>query len=533
MTFSNRQVITIKAITLLALFPLISPFFVSACLDYLSIGRYIIAVILIAFNSMVFLFTLTLALGSSRYRLLLCFILAATIIPIHIFSAVSANNFPLLYDFYFLLDARAMAAEALSMYQTLIIEKALSFLPILAFIFCFPRCIANKQMSQFSLGIYIASLILFTVVLQVFNSGAGKGIAYPTVLPSYAGSTFIAQMTQKDIPPRGLPKLNLNEQKHNIVLIIDESIRWDFIDLNQDRGTTPTLMQHQNAIHNFHQSYSYANCSAYTNILIRTMARLGHEAEDAFAKRTLWEAMSQAKYENYLIDAQQDGKNHDYFSQEELSQGQVHVLPAKHYPNDNDVAKLINATLEKTPHKKKFIMVIKKGAHAPYQLRQKANAHFSPIMKTNHITKEPNDLIINSYQSKIYENTELFFQSLTLKNNTLYLYTSDHGQNLEHLNQAKTHCTTQNPTENEGLVPLLLLGSHQSKHPMIVKLKQRKQGSHYLIPFLILSYAGYQAEDLISYLGAPQPPEKLAQYLYGNVMSMTGAGAHRFAQSAP
>ncbi len=530
MLVASRYIVVFKLFGFLFFTSIISPFFVDSFLGYFSSGRIYTSGILLAFNLMCFVSFVLISMAKTRYRAYLALLILLTIPPVSIFSAISSNNFPSLYDFYFLWDARAMATDAASMYQSLIIENMVAMIPLVILVFLFPRKIVSDRVAQFTYGLYALSIVLFIVVLQAYNIGAGKGIASPTLIPAYLVSSCIAHFNQPEVVDRGLPIFRDAVHKKNIVLIIDESIRWDYVDLNHDQGTTPSLMKIADSIHNFHKSYSYANCSSYSNILIRTMARYGHEAEDGFSGRTLWEALTQAGYKNYLIDAQQDGKNHDYFNQQELNKGKVKVLAAKKFATDVQVADLINQTLNTEPNQKHFMMVIKKGAHAPYNLRDKDQARFKPIMETNQITKELDDHILNSYQSKIYENTDQFFAHLKLLDDTVYIYTSDHGQNLKHLDHSVTHCTTQNPTENEGLVPLLLLGSHQSDHSVVTAIKQRKQGSHTFIPFLILGYAGYRDSDVIAYMGNLASDEQLMSYLYGNVMSITGAGSHRFSQ---
>jgi len=65
------------------------------------------------------------------------------------------------------------------------------------------------------------------------------------------------------------PQLVMEGGPLNVILIVDESLRGDYIDLNIDRGTTPYLLSVRNRIANFGYASSGANCSAESNQILR------------------------------------------------------------------------------------------------------------------------------------------------------------------------------------------------------------------------------------------------------------------------
>jgi glucan phosphoethanolaminetransferase (alkaline phosphatase superfamily) len=527
---SNKMVVALKVMTLLLTYTYFSPFLLITLEDQIDLGRFFSVAALIIFNLLFFTFLVCMSLAKTRYRVLLLVVLAITVVPLRVYSSVSSNTFPFFYDFYLLLDAAAMAGTAFEMYRFDIAREFLYFLPFSLIILSFPRTIIKARGVMVSSFFYLSSIVILIVVLQTRNIGLGAGIASPTVLPSYAAMSVLVSLKEPKKVSRALLPYEGTKKVHNVVLIVDESVRWDMIDLNQSRGTTPALQAMKDKIFNFHKSYSYANCSSFTNIFVRSMVRYGHEADDVLAHRFVWEAMSQAGYSNYLIDAQRDGDSHDFFSKQELESNDVKVIPASHLPTDLEVAKLINKALAERPASNKFILVMKKGAHAPYTIARKENEKFKPAMLSSLITQEAPERIFNSYMSMVYENTNQFFKQLNVDDHTVFIYTSDHGQNLQNLKYSKTHCTTINPSVNEGLVPMLLLGAHDFRSKVVERIKRRKGGTHYDIPFLVLGYAGYAYKDVIDFLGEPINDEQAHGYLYGNVLGVVGPKTTRFVE---
>ena len=71
-------------------------------------------------------------------------------------------------------------------------------------------------------------------------------------------------------------------------------------------------------------------------------------------------------------------------------------------------------------------------------------------------------LRLNTYLNSIRWKTDHFFQTLlsdkSILDNTLIIYTSDHGQVING-NSNQTHCNTHNPEIDEGIVPLLFFSN--------------------------------------------------------------------------
>ena len=108
-----------------------------------------------------------------------------------------------------------------------------------------------------------------------------------------------------------------------------------------------------------------------------------------------------------------------------------------------------------------FIYVVKSGSHFPWKNNYPMDEEiFKPSMVANEsIISSESLLRLNTYLNSIRWKTDHFFQSLlkdtSILENTIIMYTSDHGQALNGQSN-QTHCSTYNPDSDEGLVGELI-----------------------------------------------------------------------------
>ena len=97
-----------------------------------------------------------------------------------------------------------------------------------------------------------------------------------------------------------------------------------------------------------------------------------------------------------------------------------------------------------------FIYAVKSGSHFPWKNNYPSNEEiFQPSMGENESISSSDSLLrLNTYLNSIRWKTDHFFQTLlsdkSILDNTLIIYTSDHGQVING-NFNQTHCITQNP----------------------------------------------------------------------------------------
>ena len=88
------------------------------------------------------------------------------------------------------------------------------------------------------------------------------------VLMAYYGIKNISN--EQHIRNNVVYKTNPKEKLLDVVLIVDESVRGDFLDINgENMGITPYLYAHKNRVMNFGYASSGANCSADSNQILR------------------------------------------------------------------------------------------------------------------------------------------------------------------------------------------------------------------------------------------------------------------------
>jgi glucan phosphoethanolaminetransferase (alkaline phosphatase superfamily) len=264
--------------------------------------------------------------------------------------------------------------------------------------------------------------------------GVSKSIGYLTSQNIAAGRAI-------DAPVRPF------HQFKRIIMIMDESVSGDFLSLNdQELDTTPFLNSESKLI-NFGVAISGANCSITSRTIFRYGMRSVHLPEkwDEEAKRPLiWQYARHAGYRTVHIDGMAGPL---YFSngfsikEKNLIDTKIGVLDNPEYIRDNKIADTVLALLaDDAPI---FLMVDKHGVHVPYELRY-----------PRHGGADDNEDRLHHYKRAITWSVDGFFRRLMSGLNlsdTLVVYTSDHGQDLQ---RALTHCSTTNVRPVEARVPL-------------------------------------------------------------------------------
>jgi len=307
----------------------------------------------------------------------------------------------------------------------------------------------------------------------------------------------------------------------NIVVIVDESIRGDYLDLNSSTGVKTNFPPDKYI--NFGIASSTANCSDSSNVSLRYGATRSNHLNDINTNPSIWSYAKKAGFSTIYIDGQEaDGKLVNMMSEVELAdinhfiQLNENIVPAK-----RDVLlanKLKNKLLSPG---KKFIYINKMGAHFPYEGKYPPDqVIYKPTMTQSYfgnkidagadLAKKPklenmNERIlsINSYRNAIHWNVTHFFDILLTNLNldkTLIIYTSDHGQDFHEDGRLgwRTHCRTHNASWNEGIVPFVTLTSNnelKNKLKRASKINYNNVSLFNLFPSL-LELLGYSIPDI-------------------------------------
>lgn len=294
---------------------------------------------------------------------------------------------------------------------------------------------------------------------------------------------WTATVTGKSLARRQVEKPPLAENyrpANNIVFVIDESVRGDHFSLNgYERKTTPFLdnLQMQGILHNWGIAAAASTGSRFSyNALITGLTPDDFPDKTDFKVNTFPTIFQYAKamnYTTYFFDGQMkvywggipDDLNYiDKWTG--VSNFEDNAVAPK-YEVDNRIAAEVNKIISSS--KGNFIVVFKHGSHIPYQ------DSFPPdrqIFQPSYTTDKKYDIpsgerlaeVVNSYDNAIKYNVNSFFENLIedytkIPNDTLILYTGDHGQTL-FANGKSSH---GGKTPAEANVPLFIIGKLDSK----------------------------------------------------------------------
>ena len=197
---------------------------------------------------------------------------------------------------------------------------------------------------------------------------------------------FAAAAPRAETLPPSTPIVHAAEVRR-IVLLIDESVRGDYIDWTPGNPYTPELAKLKDKIVNFGPAASGGNCSHYSNAILRFAAARDGLGRTALTNPTIWQYAKKAGFRTAFIDAQagfnrNPGKLQNFMTTEETRDidGFYALDEAIAPPALDD--HLLDITLrELKSDKPVLIYANKNGAHFPYDHGYPQSARlFRPTM---------------------------------------------------------------------------------------------------------------------------------------------------------
>jgi len=290
----------------------------------------------------------------------------------------------------------------------------------------------------------------------------------------------------------------------HIVLIVDESVRADYLDWSPGNPYTPELAKLKSRITDFGPAASGGVCSHYSNAILRFGASRSDLGRQLLLNPSIWAYAKAAGFRSVFIDAQaainrNPGKLQNFMTSDEAHQiDHFHAVPSDVPPWALD-DKLLDLVLEELKSDKPaFIYAVKNGAHFPYDHGYPASDRFfRPTM--SEAGRDGMDLRINSYRNVVKWSVDRFFKRLLAEldlTNTVVLYTSDHGQQFDP--RRLPHCTTEEPDPREALVPLLAVTDEVALRARFdaAARESHGHGSHFALIPSILQLMGYSPADV-------------------------------------
>jgi glucan phosphoethanolaminetransferase (alkaline phosphatase superfamily) len=286
------------------------------------------------------------------------------------------------------------------------------------------------------------------------------------------------------------------KQVRHIFLIVDESVSAKALSINgASYATTPFMLNHKSSFINFGEAVSTTNFSAGSNFAFMTgltPEQLPDLTYRSFTEPSIYQYAQKAGYKTFLLDAQTTGDNlQNYLTEKDLESIDTTYKPANAFPTDpifHHDARLAEkiVAISKLDHPT-FTYINKAGAHWPYQ----SNA---PISKDTCLGRGTT----GAYNISLKWNLDRFWQKIMTDpqpdSNSLFIYTSDHGENYASPSTRVKHASIYRADTTEGLVPLLVLDKSGFFSADFTPSKARY--SHQLIFPTVLTAMGYNTATI-------------------------------------
>lgn len=351
------------------------------------------------------------------------------------------------------------------------------------------------------LGAVLTGMTALFALLYPFSQGTFPAVS---VGASWRTLTFagVKWVTTYHGPRESLPVWQEDSSGPNVVFIVDESIRCDHLSLNgYARPTTPYLeaLQAEGKLTNWGCASSAATASMLANTLLSTGIHTFPDPTQAvYRKPNLFQYARAAGYETYLVDGQLDKP---WFLTRSEMRWVDHWKRARDFARppmygiDPQIAQYLRQELRGASGK--FFWVNKMGVHIPYSDHYPpSSALWLPASADYLLPPERQPELVNAYDNGLAYNLDAFFKELMADGaleNTIILYTSDHGQTLAENGETWPHNAN---TPNEARVPLFIL------HSDPLQADTRYPASHFNLFATALDALGIP-EDLRRYPYAP------------------------------
>lgn len=437
------------------------------------------------------------------------------------YYSISQNELTV-FDVVSLWSARHETSRALDEYSSMAAISGILFL-ISVFVFVsFPRRSASAW-GRWTLAACCLPIVPIALIAGItYLKDGGGSQAMPKQFATLSIATVAAaNLATQDVPTRRNVETTPAEPpkiKH-VVMLIDESIRPDYIDWTPDNPYTPFLASVRQQIANFGAAGSGSNCSHYSNAILRFGGNRADLINSVQRNPTIWQYAKQAGFRTVYIDGQASMvKNNPGFFQNFMTVTEASYIDELIRIKDTSLEevdfKLLDAIKDQlSKDEPTFIYANKNGAHFPYDTGYPASeAVFLPTYGASAVAPEDREddasntpARINSYRNVIRWSVDLFFEKFFEDidlSEVAVLYTSDHGQGLtpDHLK----HCTTINPDPRQGLVPVLAFTGDQDLQKRFLDASRTNfnAATHFALTSTALDLFGYPKEHVAANIGS-------------------------------
>jgi glucan phosphoethanolaminetransferase (alkaline phosphatase superfamily) len=288
-----------------------------------------------------------------------------------------------------------------------------------------------------------------------------------------------------------------------IVMIVDESVRGDYLGVNNPRyDNTPTLARAGPSLVNYGVAISAANCSVAARLIMRiglTKEQLPDTRERWRRLPTIWQYAKKAGYRTALVDAWGgEGSFHSYMDQQEAAQIDImrSAVADWAYARDAVVGDIVSDLL--TRDEPMLIYVNKNGVHQDYAKQFPPSLDYDPSPLVASLPLDDGRRqVVKNYHKALRSSVDGFFERLLpalARDDTIAIYTSDHGQSLFEGGYDLSHCSlTRNLHLGEVLVPMVVIAHDDDLQARFRRAAARafNRTSHFEVLPTLLHLMGY------------------------------------------
>jgi glucan phosphoethanolaminetransferase (alkaline phosphatase superfamily) len=379
-------------------------------------------------------------------------------------------------------------------------------------------------------------IMLFAAVIYAKDGGGHYGMS-AQFAPISVAALSGARLATKEMPTRERVTWRADGRKiRHVVLLVDESVRGDYIDWRPGNPYTPNIANLKDRIVNFGHAVSGGNCSSYSNALLRFGATRRDLMRSVASNPTIWDYAKTAGFRTVFIDSQAafmrgPAKLQNFMTPEEKREiDSFNAVEETIAPPDLDdrLVDILTETLKS--EQPTFVYAIKNGAHFPYDRGYPSTQQiFRPTMSESN--RDDGVALINSYRNAVKWSVDRVLKRLVDSvslDDTLILYTSDHGQNLSSM--ALSHCSVKNADPREALVPLFAITEEPRLRERLSAGASKNWGyaSHFSITPTLLDLFGFSPLDVSTKYGPSlfEKPEQQAEFTSGDIFGLISERVH-------
>ncbi len=446
------------------------------------------------------------------------------------FRAVSGADITV-FDIISLWAARHEAARAASFYGSEAYWPALAFVCSLLVMLVRPRLEAAAVRRWLKRLAFVPALPIIVIAAITYVKEGGGTQALPVqFVPLSVGAVTGVKLAANPAPERRpVGWLPGPAKVRHIVVLVDESVRGDYLGLAPGNPDTPELARHAGRIVDFGRAAAGSTCSHYANAILRFVAEPDDLGGPILENPTIWHYAHAAGFETVYIDAQsafnkKPGKLQNFMTAAETADiDRLYTMDAG-IPAPALDGMLLDIVLDElasdTP---KLIYANKNGAHFPYDESYPADARpFSPVMSD--AAEDTPASRINSYRNAVRWSVDRFFARLfgaTQLADAVLIYTSDHGQAFDP--DKLSHCSVDGPDPREGLVPLFVSTGDAELAARFARAAEAGQArTHFSVMPTVLDLLGYAEEDVARETGATllEPARERIAFTSGDIFGL-------------